>query len=207
MITSYLPAIGVSVLAFIATNLENLVILLTFLYQPHYPFPSILVGYVGATALILVVAYSTSQLTQLLPHNWIHYLGILPISLGIWELIGPCFRSQSQGENHPETDLFSQQENSLHRWISVGLVTLGSGGDSLIVFGSLFSDSQFEADGVIIVTSLLMSLLWIGMARWLLRYPLISQQLNRWGNKVLPLLLIGIGIFILMDTPGDLDHG
>jgi cadmium resistance protein CadD (predicted permease) len=90
-----LLAILVSVIAFLATNLENQLILLAYLHHPRYSVQAILAGYVGATGLILLASYGFSRLVQLLPKHSIHYLGLLPITLGIWELLKLLFSSKT----------------------------------------------------------------------------------------------------------------
>lgn len=194
--------VAISIVSFIATNLENQLILLAYLHHPQYPVRAISVGYVGATGLILSASYGLSQMTQVMPSSSIHYLGILPICLGGWELLKLILGSKDPCS---ETEYKTEKVSTSHRAISVGAATMASGGDTLVVFTSLFADTRYSADLVIVSTGIGMALLWIALARWLLGHVWISTQLNRFGHLLLPLFLIGIGVYIWMDTPGDIN--
>jgi cadmium resistance protein CadD (predicted permease) len=135
-----------------------------------------------------------------MPTVTIHYLGILPISLGIWEFL-KVVRS-SHGES-AALAVQSVEDRAWQRAIAIGLVTIASGGDSLVVFTSLFADTRYSADFVILATAAGMAILWVVLAQGLLGFPWLVRHLNRLGGYLLPFLLICVGVFILMDTPVD----
>ena len=197
-----LLTILVSALAFWATNLENQLILLAYLHYPQYSIESVSFGYVISTGLILAGSYGVSQVTLVMPKNWIHYLGFLPILLGVWELLKLRYRPQ---ESQQEIVLNAEKIRASRAMMVVGTVTLASGGDSFVVFTSLFADTRYSADLVIFLTSIGMAISWVALARWLSGYVWISTQLQRFRSLLLPILLILVGGFILMDTPADVD--
>lgn len=200
--SNLLLALLVSVVAFLATNLENQLILLAYLNHPQYSAQAVSAGYAGATGVILMASYSFSQLIQWLPQNSIHYLGFLPILLGIWELLKLAFKS---ADSSPSINVTAKDGKTLQKITAVGIATLASGGDSLAVFIPLFADSQPAASLIIILTGIGMALLWVKLAEVLSGNAWLSAQLTRYGHILLPLLLIAIGLFILMDTPIDID--
>lgn len=197
-----LLAIFVSAIAFLATNLENQLILLAYLNHPRYSFPAVSAGYVGATALILLVSYGFSRLTQLVPTSSIHYLGFLPIWLGVWEFFKLVVKSETSSI---APHLAIKDGKMVQKVAAVGTATLASGGDSLAVFIPLFSDAQHTSDLVMILTGIGMAFLWVKVAEGLSRNAWLSAQMTRYGHVLLPLLLIAIGLYILMDTPIDID--
>ena len=195
-------AILVSVISFLATNQENLFILLAYFHHPQYSFRAISMGYVAITGLILLTSYGFSQIAQVMPSFSIHYLGFLPIILGTWELLKLLRKSQNY---QSEAAVPSGMINSFNGAINVGIATLASSGDSLVVYTSLFADTQYSADSIILFTGIGISMLWVTFAGRLSRHPWISAQLHRWGDYLLPFFLIAVGLFILMDTPVDVD--
>ncbi|MGK7928688.1 MAG: cadmium resistance transporter [Spirulina sp.] len=197
-----LLAILVAVLAFCATNLENLFIVLAYLHHSQYSFWPVSVGYVGAIGGILLGSYGLSQVTLVMPSDRIHYLGLLPIALGIWEFLKLRHRLQN---TQPDIPLSIKKVRDSQVMMRVGTVTLVSGLDSLVVFASLFADTRYSADLVIFLTGIGMAVCWVTLAQWLSGYRWISAQLKRFGDVLLPVLLILVGLFILMDTPIDLD--
>ena len=137
-----------------------------------------------------------------MPSFSIHYLGFLPIILGTWEFLKLIRKSQNY---QSEAAVTSEMINSFNGAMNVGIATLASSGDSLVVYTSLFADTQYSADLVILFTGIGISVLWVTFAGRLSRHPWISAQLHRWGDYLLPFFLIAVGLFILMDTPVDVD--
>jgi len=154
----------VSAGSFLATNLENLFILLAYAHHPRYPMRAIAIGYVGAIGLILLASHALSQPAQAMPAPSIHYLGLLPVALGVWELLKQLFRSEA---SHAEIGIPPREQRTLYRAIAVGATTLTSGSDSLIVFATLFADTHYSADFAILGAGVAMAFLWIALVQWL----------------------------------------
>ena len=191
----------VSALVFWATNLENQFILLAYFNHPQYSFRSVSIGYLASTGLILSGSYGASQVALAMSNTWIYFLGFMLILLRIWELLKLKYRAQVSQQ---KIVLRSDKILASRAMILVGAVTLASGEDSFVVFTSLFADTQYSADLVIFLTSLGMAVCWVALAQFLSGYEWISIKLQRFGSVLLPVLLILVGGFIVMDIPVDI---
>ena len=79
--------VGVSIAAFVATNIDDFFILMVFFATPRFPSSQIVLGqYIGMGSLI-GVSLAGSLITLVLPRNLIGLIGLFPIAIGIKELL------------------------------------------------------------------------------------------------------------------------
>ena len=76
-------------------------------------------------------------------------------------------------------------------------------GDSLALFIPLFAESNREALIVEITVYLVMILVWAGLAQLLVAHRGLAAALARHGRYAVPLIMIGVGSYILVDTASD----
>ena len=80
-------------------------------------------------------------------------------------------------------------------------MTFSNGGDNIGVYVPLFS--KYNSIGeVILLTSvfLAMTAVWFASAHYFVNHPIVASRIRRIGSIVLPFVLIGLGIYILMDS-------
>jgi cadmium resistance transport/sequestration family protein len=198
--TQFLPAISTGLTAFTATNLDDIVILLLFFSQvnPIFKRKHIVAGqYLGFAALVLISLPGFFG-SFLLPRPWIGMLGILPIAIGINRLLNPDDEENSalemQSEKHWFTSFLSPQT------YSVVAVTFANGGDNIGIYVPLFANCTWE--GLITILGVFFSLVgvWCYAAFRLTQVPSIANAPARYGNQLVPFVLIGLGILILNDS-------
>ena len=80
---------------------------------------------------------------------------------------------------------------------------LAHSGDSLIVYVALLADTQEGLEPASMRTIMAAGALWIVLAQWFGSRRVIAEPLERWGQYLLPFVLIAIGVLILLDTPTD----
>lgn len=235
-----LKAITTGIAAFIATNLDDL-ILLTILFSQVYSAgdrdaaptegqPShgrkaegslvqaqqiraqqiraqqIVTGqYLGF--LFLVLASLPGVLGGwIVPRPWLGLLGLLPIAIGLHQLL------------HQEPEATVQQVNVIalpdrpqrnSRKITallsspigqVAAITVANGGDNLGIYVPLFASQPVATVGLILVVFFGLVGVWCAIAYFLTRHPVIVKILARYGHLLLPLVLIGLGIMIIMES-------
>lgn len=189
--------------AFTATNLDDIIILLLFFSQISASFRRrhIVAGqYLGFGAL--VVASLSGFLTSFwLPRPWIGMLGIIPIAIGLNRLLNPEEDGDAElSEQQPSfgtstfSSLFSPQT------YSVAAVTFANGGDNVGIYVPLFASSTWES--LLVILSVFFSLVgvWCYTAYRLIGVPVIAETLTRYGNHLIPFVLIGLGVLILIDS-------
>ncbi len=199
-------AITSAIAAFVATNIDDLLILAVFFTQVNARFGKrhIVIGqYLGFTALIL--ASLPGFLSGLIvPRPLIRLLGIVPIAIGIIQLIKRDTGSQvqmvdaSEAPNMPRKLLFESFINP--QTYSVAAVTFANGGDNIGIYLPLFASSDFARLAVILSSFLILVGVWCYLEYQIAHYPTVTPLLTRYGKVLVPLILIGLGIYILVDS-------
>lgn len=197
-----LTAISTGMTAFTATNLDDILILLLFFSQVNSVFRRrhIVFGqYLGFTALVL--ASLPGFFGRLIfPPDWIGMLGLLPIAIGLSRLLNP-----ETDDSEAEAEL-EQSENSFFssflspQTYSVAAVTVANGGDNIGIYVPLFASNTLESLAVILAVFFAMVGVWCYAAYRLIQMRAIADTLTRYGNQLVPFVLIGLGIAILVKS-------
>jgi cadmium resistance protein CadD (predicted permease) len=149
-------------------------------------------GYLSGMFLIAAAAAGFSMAAHRLPAAALAYLGLIPIGLGLWHLLQLRRPSLSRDEARRGGGVWP-----------VALVTVAASGDSLATFAALLSDSVTALAVPILATIAASSLGWLALAQFLSTHERVGRILRRWGAYLIPLLLIVIGTYILLDSPTD----
>ena len=148
-----------------------------------------------AIVTILVVGVGAANAADFAPARYIGWLGVVPLVLGLHALIQLL---RGRGEMLPETS--ASRATGI---VAVALVTLANAGDSFAVFVPLFSDTEDPFVALIFATGLVAALFWCALATWLVGHEALGQSFRRFGPRLLPFLMIGVGIYVLINTGTD----
>lgn len=195
--------------AFVATNIDDIIILLLFFAQVDTKFRRrhIVFGqYLGFTLLILASLPGFFG-GLLVPPEWIGLLGLLPIAIGIKQLVN--LRNEltqvqtvtsefetSSSSNSPVSFLSSILNPQTYK---VAAVTVANGGDNISIYIPLFAGNSLISLGVILGVFFVMVGIWCVIAYLLTRQPTIARVLSRYAKVVVPFVLIGLGLFIMYE--------
>lgn len=206
----FTTALITGITSFVATNLDDIVILIIFFSQRSETFRirHIVLGqYLGFTALVFASLPGFFG-GLILPKAWIGLLGLLPIGIGLYQL-------WQAGEDEEAVQTVSFEPNSpaaarpFHpifasllatQTYHVAAVTVANGGDNIGIYVPLFASSSVPGLIVILITFLILIAVWCMIAYYFTRHPLIAAMVNRYGQAVVPYVLIGLGIFILIES-------
>lgn len=197
--------------SFIATNIDDIVILTLFFSQINANFRPrhIIIGqYLG---FIVLIIFSLPGFFGglFIPETWIGLLGLLPICIGIYHLFNaedddtPMVQAVSCESDLPkaERSLMSVLSHLLAPQIyHVAAVTIANGGDNIGIYIPLFASSNWAGLFVILCTFFTLIGVWCLIAGYLSRHSVITPILSRYGEMVVPYVLIGLGIFILLEN-------
>jgi cadmium resistance transport/sequestration family protein len=182
VIDPLLAAIGGSITTFAATNVDDL-FLLTLFFAHRIPARRIVAGqYLGFAAIILISLLGAFAALKV-PHQWIRLLGLVPLALGFRQLL-------NLGKGEDETAQFSSAI------VSIALVTLSNGGDNVGVYVPFFVIARAYLPVILGVYAILIAVLCLA-GRWLGNHRLVLRAVDRWGHWIVPLVFIGLGIFVL----------
>ena len=197
-----LTAISTGMTAFTATNLDDILILLLFFSQVNAVFRRrhIVFGqFLGFTALVL--ASLPGFFGRLIfPPDWIGMLGLLPIAIGLSRLLNP-----DSDDSEAEAELEQSEKSFFSSFLSpqtysVAAVTVANGGDNIGIYVPLFASNTLESLAVILAVFFSMVGVWCYAAYRLIQMRAIADTLTRYGNQLVPFVLIGLGIAILVKS-------
>ena len=187
--------IGISIAAFVSTNLDNLFLLMGLIGGARLRTRDIAIGYALSIALVLAVGLAGSYAADWATDAWLRYLGLIPLAMGgrrVWNLV--------RRAGDPEVPVAAPTGSGIP---SVFGVMLANSGDSLGVFTSLMGETSELLVLVIIGTTLAMASLWALAASWVVSHPRLAPALRKVDRYAVPVLLVAIGCYILADTPTD----
>jgi cadmium resistance transport/sequestration family protein len=202
-------AILVGITSFVATNLDDIVVLLIFFSQvsPTFRRRHIVGGqYLGFVTLLLLSLPGYFG-GLVLPKAWVGLLGLLPIWVGITQLL-------DKDAEDPEVQAVSSevalgQKTSILTWVTsflnpqtyqVAAVTVANGGDNLGIYIPLFASNSLSRLTVIVSVFLVLVGAWCWIAERLTRQRAIALLLSRYGHRIIPFVLMGLGLYILIDS-------
>ena len=198
------------VTSFVATNIDDIVILMLFFAQVNATFrPRHIVAgqYLGFIALIAASLPGFFG-GLILPKAWIGLLGLVPIVIGINQLVNG---EEDENQVQSVSDEWNRSKASpstistiasllAPQTYHVAAVTFANGGDNIGIYVPLFASSNLASLGVILGVFFLFVGVWCYVAYQLTRHPVVAHVLTRYGKKIVPFVLIGLGIFILIES-------
>jgi cadmium resistance transport/sequestration family protein len=196
--------------AFAATNIDDIAILMLFFAKVNSNFrPRHIVAgqYLGFTGLILASLPGFFG-GAIVPRAWLGWLGLVPIAIGVHQLFNKetdeqtiqtvsNSRTNSTGDRSWKSRLASVLSPQTYQ---VAAVTFANGGDNIGIYVPLFARSNLASLGAILVVFFLGVALWCFIASQLTRHPLVARTLTNYGHHIVPFVLIGLGIYIFIDS-------
>lgn len=201
-------AIIAGITSFAATNIDDMVISMLFFAQVNDTFRPrhIFVGkYLGFAALIAASLPGFFG-GLIVPKAWIGLLGLVPIAIGISHLVN---RENEENDVQAVSGEFNRESNSPvsklanlfnPQTLNVAAVTVANGGDNIGIYLPLFASSDLPSLVVILAVFSVMVGVWSYAAYRLTRQRAIARILTRYTQAVVPFVLIGLGIFILIES-------
>jgi cadmium resistance protein CadD (predicted permease) len=190
---------GIVASAFVATNLDNLLIMVVLLGANVQRRAAVLLGYLLSALSILCVSIVGVALGTLINPGFIGYLGFVPLTLGLYMLYKTL-----NGKTPSDTDvepLISKSEPTI--WLATFILMFSNSGDSVAVFLPLLAESGRSSMVIILLTYVVMIILWGGLSYLISGQRDLALRIERSAEKIVPWVMIGVGTYILMDTATD----
>lgn len=182
--------------AFFSTKIDDLFFLLVFFGDRRFRARDIVIGEYAGTAAIYGISLLCSLTSLVIPRAYMGLLGLAPIMIGVHKLYS-LWRDRIKTE---ETLPQPYNRGSHGRVLSVVAVTIGNGGDNIGVYTPLLASRPVHEIAVIGLVFAVLTALWCLLARWLVRHPALGPPLSRYGHRVVPFILIGLGFLILLEA-------
>jgi cadmium resistance protein CadD (predicted permease) len=185
----------VAIVAFAATDIDDLFLLMLFFSSRIYPARQVIIGQHLGIAVLVAVSLIGSLIALVIPTYLIGLLGMVPIAIGIKNLIDIKKDEATSMQTVP------RKNKSYLAFFTVAAVTISNGGDNIGVYVPLFSKySTISQVTLIAAVFIAMTAVWCIIAYYLVNHPLLVSRVLHIGNIVMPFALIGLGIYILMDS-------
>ncbi|MBD2614497.1 cadmium resistance transporter [Nostoc punctiforme FACHB-252] len=197
------------IIAFTATNIDDIIILLVFFSQIDINFRRrhILLGQYLGFAAIIIASLPGFFGGLAIQREWIGLLGLLPIAIGVQQLVSKKEEaitvqtvSTDFSQPTPTNPILAFLLSVLHpQTYKVAAVTIANGGDNISIYIPLFAGQNFTSLAVILSIFFIMVGVWCAIAYSLSRQPTIANILNRYGHALVPFVLIALGVFIMYE--------
>lgn len=188
--------VGVAVMVFASTNIDDVFLLAAFFADPHLRVRSVVLGqFIGIGALVAASA-AAAWASLAVPEGYTALLGAVPLALGLhklWRIRQPDSEA-SDGDVQAAEALAERRTHS--QVLAVTGVTVANGGDNLGVYIPLFAS---EPAGIPIYVAVFagMTALWCFAGYRLVQNRFVGAQIKRYAHVALPVVLIGLGVWIL----------
>jgi cadmium resistance protein CadD (predicted permease) len=205
-------AIATGAAVALATTFDDNIYLTSFFGRVSRTFRPrhVVVGeFLGLTILISIslVGYFVGMIVS---DMWVGLLGVLPIMIGIHQLMNKEDDENSDvieevekvhtevGRPRIKQSLWSTiRDPKTHR---VTAVHVSNGGNNVAVYIPLFASSSLPSLGVILTMCYITIGFWCFCSYNLTRFPGISVLIARYGRKIAPFVLIYLGLSIIVKS-------
>jgi len=188
--------LGLAVVLFVSTNVDDLVFLIAFFADSSFRARDIVAGQYAGIAVLFVVSVAGALLSLVVPQAYLGLLGIFPILIGIRRLLE--LRRDPAGAA-PEQAVATASGN-YGNIATVALVAIANGADNIGVYMPSFAVHSGSQIAIIAVVFVAMTALWCLLAYRMASHPRFGAPLRRYAHIFAPLVLIALGILIIYDA-------
>ena len=189
-------------LSYVSTNLDNLVLLAAYGAKPGSKPLFVKLTFIFVCSVVLLSSLALGVAADRLPTADIRYLGLLPMTLGAYQLVRLMI-GRGGGSNAPKTP----GQITFAAYGGLALVLLANSSDSVSIMTPLFADLKPMFVLIGFVAAVMTAILMGALAEQLVRHSAARSFIEKIGKWVLPFFLIGIGLLIFTDKPADIFLG
>ncbi|ENY9691760.1 CadD family cadmium resistance transporter [Listeria innocua] len=151
--------------------------------------------YLG-TSFLVAVSLFAAYVLNLIPQDWIiGLLGLIPLYLGIQVAL----YGEEEEEEEEVVEKISSGGSSRLFW-TVTLITVASGADNLGIYIPYFT----SLDPIDIIFAILVFAVSVAILCYisfrLAKFSFISETLEKYERVIVPIVFIGLGIYILLEN-------
>ena len=193
---SALSLIGLAIVVFASTNIDDAFVLVGFLADKHFRVRDVVIGQYAGVSVICAVSAIAALISLVIPPAYIGLLGLIPIGIGAKKLSNLwCGKEGKEADWHGISTT-----GTLGKSLAVAAVTIANGGDNIAVYTALFATRNGHEVSALVIVFAFMTGLWCLAAHWLVSHRALGAPIRYHAHRVVPFVLIGLGILILMKT-------
>ncbi len=184
-----LAGLALAIGTYASTNLDNLLLLATMATRSGNR-RALVQGFLLASATVLALCAAFVVVAEVFPPRALGLLGLVPIAIGVRLLL--TMHREQRGAALPGVGA-----------VPIGAALLANSTDTIATFGPLLAESEPAALAAMLAGYILMAALWITIIVRFSRRLTGLQSSNRVVQWLVPLAMIAIGIYILLNTTTD----
>jgi cadmium resistance protein CadD (predicted permease) len=193
-----LGLVTIGVAAFVATNIDDIFVLMMFFSSLTFPVRQVVLGQFIGIGLLIAISALGSLISLVVPTYIIGLMGIIPIIIGIKNLVEIRKKNKSPSRQAVQN---KKKNRSYFSFLSVAAITFSNGGDNIGVYVPLFSKYNTVSQITMLTAVFIaMTAVWCISSYYFMNHPLVASKIRHIGNIILPFVLIGLGIYILTES-------
>lgn len=211
----FLATLQLALAAGLATTFDDNLYLTGFFAEVNRSFrpQHVVLGELLGFSLLILLSLLGLLLGKMLPTAWLGWLGVLPILIGLRNLLLLLREGYGDEQDRQISQLrygtlqgFAPRRLSLkellrdRRTYSVSLVTIANGSNNLSIYIPLFASLRLVQVSLVVPVLYGFVLLWLLLSFHLTRTPGLALLLNRYTPIFFPFVLIWLGLRILSDS-------
>lgn len=189
-----LATIGSAIGLFAATNIDDIVVLTVLFLASRRgqlrPWQIVVGQYLGFITLVVISVVAALGLT-IIPDEWVGFLGLIPLGIGIWALVRGLRRN---GDDDDDDKIAA-----VGLWGVAG-ITIANGADNISLYTPIFRTSSPGDVTIMIVVFLILVAVWCAAGRLIGTHKAVTETLERVEHWLVPVVFIGLGLFILVES-------
>ena len=184
-----------SAAVFVATSLDELVVLTTiFAYaERRNSVAQVYVGQLISQVVLLSISVFAAFGIATISRQGIGLLGIVPIVLGIRILLG-------RGEDDEAQETASKLRPTGSFAFTVALIAIGGGSEEIAVFIPFLGSLAKPGLVVALATLLVLVPVWCRLSQRIASIERIQGWITRYQWIFVPVVFIGLGVFVIIDS-------
>lgn len=193
-----LETVVIGIMLYATTNIDDVFLTMAFFADPRLDRGAVVAGKFLGIGGIMAASIAAAACAVAVSPEWVALLGFAPLGLGLHRLWSawrtPPGQTDDDGPPQAAGSLVSQV-------CSVAGVTAANGGDNLGVYVPVFTE-EFGSIPVFAVIFAIMTALWCVGGNLLVSHRLIAKTMRRLAGRLLPWVLIVLGLCILAGARG-----
>lgn len=193
-----LGLVTIGVAAFVATNIDDIFVLIMFFSSLTFPVRQVVLGQFIGIGLLIAISALGSLISLVVPTYIIGLMGIIPIIIGIKNLVEIRKKNKLPSRQVVQN---KKKNRSYFSFLSVAAITFSNGGDNIGVYVPLFSKYNTVSQITMLTAVFIaMTAVWCTSSYYFMNHPLVASKIRHIGSIILPFVLIGLGIYILTES-------
>lgn len=205
-----IETVAAAIAAFFSTNIDDLFVLTALFGMKSLSRWQVVAGQYLGFAVLTGLGLAGSLGVLVVPRPLIGLLGLFPVYLGVRGFFAGK-RGRGQTEEEPQETALTGAAPSIWpeskaqalsgmKVLQVALITVGNGGDNIATYIPLFAQASPLAGIATAGVFFALIGIWCYAGYRLRHNSRVAGALERYGHRIVPTVLIGLGVYILLKS-------